>query len=284
MDGSKNIFLLRAFGDFIIALHLASKNNIKPAIRLIASSHLEPLYKALSPSLPPNVNILFHDFSIRNTLMGCFTDRYLLHPHSLTEIGRLRKYIHNHPIQDTYYLEQRKRSVLLGLATGYSFRYIISDENVYRGYADFFSASLAELAQIPFNPHAQGLHLLIIPDARQAKRRISHDIIEKIKTNFRHNGAKIQVAMFKKTNDQVAADTVIYQDFSQLIQLIRDADLIIGSDSMPIHIAQMFGKPHYILYPCYVKDQFFTPFAMKNKSYFTFEDIAARKSFFPDDE
>jgi hypothetical protein len=284
MDGSKNIFLLRAFGDFIIAVHLASKNNTSASITLIASRHLTPLYRALSPALPPNVNILFHDFSIRNNLMGWFTDRYLLHPHSLTEIWRLRKYIRNHPIPGTYYLEHKKRSALVGLGAGYSFRHIISDENVYKAYADFFSTSLYELENIPFNRDAETREILIIPDARQAKRRIGNDIIEKIKTSYQNKETKIQVAVFRKTGDHMAADTVVYEDFAQLVHLIRNADVIIGSDSMPIHVAQMLGKPHYILYPRYVKDQFFTPFAMKHKSYFTFEDIAARKSFFPDDE
>ncbi len=285
MDGGKNIFLLRAFGDFIIAVHLASKNTIESAITLIASKHLEPLYTSLSLSLPSNVYIRFHDFGISNNLMGWFTDRYLLHPHSVTEMYRLRKYIRNHPVMEPYYLEHRRRSLLTGLACSYSFSHIISDQNVYKAYADFFSVPLQELENIPFTRHRKGIKVLIVPDARQIKRRIGNDIIEKIKAAYQGEDVSISVALFGSTKDPAAGETIArYDNFTELISLIKETDIVIGGDSMPVHIAQLLGKPHYILYPRYVKDQFFTPFVLKHKSYFTFEDIKTRKSFFPDGE
>lgn len=283
MQNPITVLLLRAYGDFIIAVHLASKNTLSTTITLVASKHLEPLYLAISPTLPPNVSIRFYDFGIHHNLMGCFTDRYLFHPQSFREMYRLRNYIRHHPVSEPYYLEQEKRSLLLGLITGYSFRHIIAAQHVYRGYADFFLASLDALENISFDLNQQGLKVLVLPDARQAKRKISDDIIEKVKTAFQKNESIINVALFGKTGNKLNGDTIVYKDFSALIQLIRESDLVIGGDSMPIHIAQLMGKPHYILYPAYVKDQFFTPFSLKHKSYFTFEALRARKSFFPDE-
>jgi len=94
------------------------------------------------------------------------------------------------------------------------------------------------------------------------------------------HGSLVQVARFMKSTTVENGDTG-YRNFTELVALIRSADLVIGGDSMPIHVAQLFRKPHYILYPSYVKDQFFTLFALQHQTYFSFEDLYARSSFFP---
>ncbi|MDB5210581.1 MAG: hypothetical protein JWQ30_1408 [Sediminibacterium sp.] len=284
MNEEKKIFLLRAFGDFIIAVYTASKSRLDIPVTLIASKHLEPLYKAIPISLPPNVDLQFHDFRVRNNIFSCFTNKFIISLHTVRELHALRGYIRKNPFPPgVYYMEKSNRVFLPRLFTGYPFQCVVSDQNVYEAYADFFRLSFDEPGKTSVDMHKHGMNILVIPDARQKKRNISDDIIKKIADAFAPGGNVITTAFFKKKMNYFTDRMEIYQNFPELIELIRNADIVIGADSMPVHIAQMLGKPHFILHPAGIKDQFFTPFSRKNKTHFTFEDIASRKSFLPNE-
>lgn len=282
MGSPIHLLLLRAYGDFVIALHLAAKNQLAIPIRLIASAHFEPLYKALPIELPANLTIQFVQFNIQHNIMGCFTDRYLINPSTVKELQTLKQYIKANPIDGQYYLEQKKRSSWVGFYCNHFFKTIIQDQNVYKGYARFFGAPLEPLANISMPHDFASKKVLLIPDARQSKRKITPALMELIKNDVENSGAKLTLACFGKLSMDVPPNlnTLQYQNFNDLVALIQTQDIIIGSDSMPIHLAQLLGKPHYILYPHWVKQQFFTPFAVKHQSYFTFEEMAERQSFF----
>jgi ADP-heptose:LPS heptosyltransferase len=282
MKEGNSLFLLRAFGDFLIALTMASRNRLSSPVTLIASKHLEPLYEALSVTFPPNIDLQFRDFRIRNTIFSCFTDRFILHPHTITELLALRRYVRQHPVSGDHYLENRRRLFLPAMFTGYPFRYVVGGQHVYSAYADFFSVDKHELEDIPFTPRQQGGRVLVIPSARQPKRVISGDIIQKILRSYGTDN-EVTIAWFKERENSFAGNEVVYKDFAGLAQLVADAGLVIGSDSMPVHMAQFFSKPHYILHPESVKDRFFTPFSLKHGTHITFEAIANRKSFLPDE-
>ena len=282
MKEGNSLFLLRAFGDFLIALTMASRNRLPSRVTLIASEHLEPLYEALPVTLPPNIDLQFHDFRIRNHIFSCFTDRFILHPHTVTELLALRRYVRRNPVSGDRYMENRRRLFLPALFTGCPFRYVVGAQHVYSAYADFFSVDKSELEDIPFMPRQQGMRVLVIPSARQSKREISEDIIRKIAADY-GRGNEVTIAWFREKKDSPAGNAVVYNDFSGLAQLVADAGLVIGSDSMPVHMAQFFGRPHYILHPESVQDRFFTPFSLKHQTHFTFEAIANRKSFLPDE-
>jgi hypothetical protein len=282
MNEYTNVFLLRAFGDFIIAIHFAVKNQSGQSFRFLASKHFEPLFKALNLTLPPNCLISFIDLNIRRNIMGCLTNRYLFSPNSIHELLLLKQYIKHHSLTGHYYLEHKKRSWFMSFFCGYQFKNIISSQNVYQAYADFFSTSMHELENISFNINQSNLKVLVIPNARQLKREIPSSILGLINNSCKQMGFELNLGVFG--NDASAMSSIIhtlrYRDFNELILLIKQFDIIIGSDSMPIHLAQFLSKPHYILYPQWVKNQFFTPFALKHQSYFTFEEIAERQSFF----
>lgn len=274
--------MLRAFGDFIIAIHLAVKNKSHHPIHFIASKHFEPLFNELNLTVPPNFSIQFFEFNIRHNIMGCLTDRYLFSFSTIKELITLKTFMINYPIPGQYFLEHKKRSALLSAFCGYQFKHIIDKQNVYQGYANFFAASLDDLENIPFNLKQSKLKVLLIPNARQQKREISTSIISIINNSSKQMGFELSLGSF---GDQIiqlssAIESLTYRNFNELIQLILQFDLIIGSDSMPIHLAQLLKKPHYILYPKYIEKQFFTPFALKHNTYFTFEEIIDKQSFF----
>lgn len=278
------LILLRAYGDFLIALHLASKNQLKVSIRLIASAHLEPLFKALPIALPPNISIEFHNFCIQHNLLGAFTNRHLFTKLSLDELLALKKFIKSNLSEAPFFLEQKKRSFFLSVFCTHPFKYIIDKQNVYESYAHFFKADLAYFSAIQWPIELAQKKVLLIPDARQSKRMISAELIRIIQRDFEAKQAQFSIGYFGKTNIDIAfpVNRVFYQNFKELVSLIQQHDIIIGSDSMPIHLTQLLGKPHCIVYPQFVNPQFFTPFALKYKSYFTFEQILVKQSILLD--
>ncbi|MEO8172757.1 MAG: hypothetical protein ABI581_06725, partial [Sediminibacterium sp.] len=275
---------LRAFGDFIIAVYTASKSRLDVPVTLIASKHLEPLYKAIPITFPSSVNLQFHDFGIRNNIFSCFTNKFIFSLNTVKELRALRSYIRGNCLQaGINYMEKRNRIFVPRLFTGYPFQCIVSDQNVYEAYADFFCVSFNELEGDAVDLRRKGMRILVIPDARQKKRNIGDFIIKKIVDAYAPGDNMITTAFFKERKNYFTDRMEIYQNFPELIELIRNSDVVIGADSMPVHIAQMLGKPHFILHPEGIKDDFFTPFSRKHKTHFTFEDMASRKSFLPNE-
>lgn len=283
MNEYKHVLLLRAFGDFIIAINLAVKNQSSHSFCFVASKHFEPLFNALNLEIPPNFSIQFVDFAIKNNILGYFTNRYLFSTNTIKQLNSLRQYVQQHPINGHYYLEHKKRIKLLSKICSHSFNHIIDEQNVYQGFASFFNTSLEYLENIPMDFNQSNLRILVLPDARQQKRKMSPSLLMLIKNRCNQKGFKLSLGVFGDQSHHQYDSTIHvlrYRDFNELIQLIQSFDIIIGTDSMPIHLAQFLQKPHYILYPKYVKNQFFTPFALKHQSYFTFEKILAEQSFF----
>ena len=72
------LFLLRAYGDFVILLQALLESPQKNKYSLIASKHLEPLYQELSLVIDlSSIQIQFIDFGIANTQLSLFTNKYL---------------------------------------------------------------------------------------------------------------------------------------------------------------------------------------------------------------
>ncbi len=284
-----SIFLLRAYGDFIIALTSARNSPRIGSFELIISSHLEPLFKALpQEKLPPGLRLHFHDFGIRKNLMRCFTNRHLLHVDTWKELLALRHYIKTRNKKNTdshtLFLENTKRAWLPTMVSGYRFRHIIEGENVYDAYTRFFQSHIAE-ASPAFNSQAPGLNVLLIPDARMKNKTIDPQLTEKIQHSFKATGSTVTTAFFREMPVGYKNKVVIYHDFKNLVNCINQADLIIGADSMPVHLCQFLEKPHYMLYPGHIRryrrKQFFTPFVLKHGYHYSFEELRQRSSFFP---
>ena len=176
------------------------------------------------------------------------------------------------------YVEQEKKSTLLNLFTGHSFKAIVNKQ-VYTDMGDFF-ISAAAMPKLPSSINK----VLIVPDARISVRRIPENVIEYIKTQLTGTNKSLQVANYKKDNEsKLQTDSqnelVSYANFEELLALINDADFIFGSDSLPIHLCNAIQKPHYILYPNNGSTAFFTPFCIANNYYADFNKFSS--SHFP---
>lgn len=235
----RRVFLLRAYGDFAIAVQALPATD-----SIVASLHLKPLYDALvsrgciSPRL-----IDFVDFGIQGSQLNLFTNKALFSIDTFRQLSKIKDYISANPGSNDF-VEQSARLGLLNFFTGHSFKAIFeTGEPVYAAYG--MSALGLE---------RKGEKVLILPDARLKKREIPDSILSRI-------------------DGRVARFGSDYASFEQLIDLIQASDYVVTADSLPLHLAYLCRKPHYILYPDGGKQDFFTPDALASGSFSTFSQF-----------
>ena len=293
------LFLLRAYGDFVILLQALLESPQKNKYSLIASKHLELLYQELSLVINvSSLQIQFIDFGITNTQLGLFTNKHLLSLNTIKELIQIKKFVKQNPNKEGHdYIEQDKRIGLFNAITGLHFNSIISTDFVYSTYAKFFENSgikkeinkeEGKVENIQVSKETETLNnnkintkkVLLFPDTRQAKKNIPISLITKLENKIAAKGYTLEIAYFKQApdiatnnNDKSALNSnkVVYANFKTLIQLINDAELILGADSLPIHLAYLLKKPHYILYPNGYPQLFMTPYAQINNRFGTFD-------------
>jgi ADP-heptose:LPS heptosyltransferase len=113
-------------------------------------------------------------------------------------------------------------------------------------------------------------NILILPDARLKKRILKMEIIESIKKYYTAKGKKINIARFK---NKIVEDDFVYNNFKDLIKYIQEADFIIAADSLPIHLCELFNKPHFMFFPDGHPRNFITPYALDNNSFGEFSNF-----------
>ena len=252
------IFLLRAYGDFVIFLHAITKSSKKEQYSIVASKHLEPLYDAIKTFYPlENIQIEFLDFGLDKGQLRLFTNKHFLSLQTIKELQAIKSYIKKYPNNTGIdYVEQDKRIGLLNLFTGHTFQYILRKQEVYKSYDLFFentgSSSILVAGALK--------NIVIFPDSILSKKDIPASVLQNITAEIVQKGKQIHIAKFGTT----------YNSFKELIQLIHDADYIIGADSLPIHLAALLKKPHFILYADGLTQHFKTSYAEKEKCFGTF--------------
>ena len=280
------LFLLRAYGDFVILLQALLESPQKNKYTIIASKHLQPLYEELALVIDfTSIQIQFINFGIANTQLSLFTNKHLLSLNTIKELKQIKKFVQQNPNKEGRdYIEQDKRIGLFNAITGLSFNSIISTDFVYSTYAKFFdiqninkkvdSKEAVKFDNNKLNPKK----VLLFPDTRQAKKNIPSNLISNLENELAAKGYALEIAYFKEAptnttvnNTATKTKQVVYSNFKTLIQLIRDAELILGADSLPIHLAYLLKKPHYILYPNGYPQLFMTPYAQINNRFGTFD-------------
>jgi ADP-heptose:LPS heptosyltransferase len=141
-------------------------------------------------------------------------------------------------------------------------------------------AKMPSITSFSLNNKLNTKKVLLFPDTRQAKKNIPSPLINKLENELAAKGYTLEIAYFKQVpdiattfNDKSASNSnkVVYANFKTLIQLIIAAELILGADSLPIHLAYLLKKPHYILYPNGYPQLFMTPYAQINNRFGTFD-------------
>jgi len=280
----RRLFLIRAYGDFVIAIRSVLKSSNPGETKIIASLHLKPLHDAIDKVFDISaLQVEFEDFGINNSQLNLFTNRHLLNKGTLSQVASLKKYF-NEKADDTYKncIEQSRRKRVFEFATGQKFEPIVKSNRVYEEYAKSFNHTNEQI-KLAIPDKAK---VLILPDARIQKRNLPQEIVQEIIHSANNKNHNVQVAYFKRVNQVNKAGKptavlfktdlkftqTVYNNFEELIGLINEADFIIGADSLPIHLSQFLSKPHFILYPDKGSLAFFTPFAIQQRYYCEFNE------------
>ena len=290
------LFLLRAYGDFVILLQALMQSPQKNKYTIIASKHLQPLYDELALVIDlTSIQIQFINFGITHTQLSLFTNKHLLSLNMLAELKHIKNFVKQNPnTEGRDYIEQDKRIGLFNAITGLSFKAIVSKEPVYISYAKFFENQDIKEVEVTHesrkdinSKNIEGKVLdnklnakkvLLFPDTRQAKKNIPSSLISKLENEIEAKGYNLEIAYFKEAPNSSTANNsssktkqVVYSNFKTLLQYIQEAELILGADSLPIHLAYLLKKPHYILYPNGYPQLFMTPYAQINNRFGTFD-------------
>ncbi|MBX9780089.1 MAG: hypothetical protein K2X26_07065 [Chitinophagaceae bacterium] len=253
------IFFLRSYGDFVVALY-ALKTKSNRQFNLIASSHLEPVYKAIQKAVnwavPP---VTFIDINIKKGLLSAFTNKFFFRFDAFKELQLLSKYINTIKQTDPeaiFWVEQRRRKKWLEMVTHNRFQSIHSNHrsNIYDSYNLFFNHGRYD----DFIEAAGAVtQSIIFPDSRLTKKQIPEKFISHILSKAAETEIEMRVARFNKE----------YKNFEELVLLIKNAEFIISADSLPAHLAQYIGIPHFICYTKKLNKEWITPFARELTSY-----------------
>ena len=266
-----NIVVLRSYGDYVILLNSLRNTTIKQPIHLIVSSHLQLLHDALKLDLPMNIHISFANFKIQNGILSFFTNKHFFSLGTIKELISLRQYFKNKK-KENYYLEHRQKSLLLHFFLGIKLKFIYSKDNVYNCFNNFFEVQPV-LNQDPSFTLNSSSTVIIFPDSRKRNKIIGEKTISTLVMALDQKGVQYKIAKFSSgiENKKGMLNEIGYSNFIDLVEIIKKADFIISSDSLPVHIAELYHKPHWILYNQKINTNWLTPSSSSLNYYSTFE-------------
>jgi hypothetical protein len=264
-DRQRVIVALRAFGDFTILLSYIKNLTHHTAIKVVASTHLKPLYDALLPHLQQSItDVVFVNFGIKGSLLSYFTNKQLFSIATIQELGHVFAYL-NKEANANLFIEQHKRASIFSVFANKKIQAIVtSSENVYKAYARFFNAELPKIEPLE-NPKK----ILVLPTSRQSKKNFTDAVIRKMLD--KHCDAEQTTVAFYGASKTSYPSTISYHHFTELIELIRSYDFIYCADSAQVHICAFLQKPHFIVYPNKHTLFFATPFALEHNSFDSFD-------------
>ena len=276
---SKALVFLRSFGDFTIAISVLRKSSILEGYIFYASKHLEPLYIDLKNSLPDiDLNIHFIDLEIKKKVFGFFTNKHSIELHSFRELINLRRWVRGMSKGDVYF-EQRRKQWMIAPYMGKTFPYIHKkSRNIYQSYFQHFGVEQS-LLSIQNPARSELKKILVLPESRKPSKSFKPLFIHQLTKSLLGQGIEVTTAFFKKLPFQTEGKVAVHVAFADLIHLIKEADLVVTADSLPAHLAQLLGKPHFVYYEAKPNQEWTTPFCNLNKAFGEMGDLSSLQTY-----
>jgi ADP-heptose:LPS heptosyltransferase len=256
---NRNLLFLRSYGDFIVGLHFIKELEEQFAIH--ASTHLEPLYKAVQPFIPQN-NIHFFDVNIKRGIFSGFTNKFLFSRQTFIEAVNIKKYIQHNQLEQIFFEQPHFLNKTLSSKSSF----INISDNVYTSYANLTNKKINYTTDInPIN------EVVIFSDSRKKEKELSSEIINSLANRL---SPKFKVTFARFTNAVLQRDNEIsYSNFFDLVNIINNTSYVISSDSLPLHLASLLNKPHACIYNKIINKAWLTPYMENNKSFFLKSEI-----------
>ncbi|MBW4889882.1 hypothetical protein KXQ82_09150 [Mucilaginibacter sp. HMF5004] len=270
MEKNTNVVYLpiRSLGDFVITSFVI-KNFIDKSIPISLPFYISEIYEAIDGDSLFNV---IDKLEIQN--QPAFFELYKIKDKK--NVIRLFKDIVNiffslKP-ESIYLLDFRSRRLFFSRS---KFRWPADNINIYDAKRKFFTSYFG----LTYNPEADILieqnqkinRIIIFPDSRIKDKEIPGILINEIVKNF----PEIEINTANFTIEKLPG-TLNYSNFTQIIDLIKSADFIISSDSLPCHLANFYNVRHFVIYmkgSKFYTDKFQTPFMIKHNYFSITDDI-----------
>lgn len=263
---------IRGFGDFVITVYLLRRMNDyrKPVLllpeymrELAGSLQAEDLFsgtKAIPLSRLPLLN------DIRSIKSPGHINRFL------QELALIRKSLA--PLSGNELLldhRSRRTRVLHSRLAWPQVR-----DNVYTDKQAFLLETLGGTISANVSEKIVGRKplqkIVLFPHSRVAAKELSPSALQDLAAVL-PQGAEVQTAYFGSGPEgDIQSRTAIctYRNFYELSDIVRTADLIISSDSLPVHLAMAIQVPHVIICNYKANRYWQTPFAEENESLLVF--------------
>ena len=110
-------------------------------------------------------------------------------------------------------------------------------------------------------------------DSRKKNKTIGEKTISTLVMALNQKVVQYKIAKFSAgiENKKAIFNEIGYSNFTDLVEIIKKADFIISSDSLPVHIAELYHKPHWTLYNHKINTNWLTPSSSSSNFYSTFE-------------
>lgn len=269
-----NILVLRSYGDYIILLNSIQKSTLRQPIKLVVSKHLQLLHEAVAPQIPVNFKIEFIDFKIQKGILSIFTNKFFFSNNALRELLNIKRHFKNE-INTDLFLEHKQRKSIFKFFTELAVKAIYNKGSVYESFNTFLNAK--QLCEDGRYKIVTNSNVIVFPDSRKKNKEIDTATTNELCKLITEIGAHVTVAKFNFNIMNNAAEFGYpfkgYHNFKELVEIIQKADFILSSDSLPVHIAELFNKPHWILYNNKVNSNWLTPSSKRKKYYCTFHEL-----------
>jgi hypothetical protein len=220
---------------------------------------------------PTNIHISFVNFKIQNGILSHFTNKHFFSLGTIKELISLRQYFKSKK-NENYFIEHRQKSFFLQFFLGIKLKFIYHENNVYNSFHKFFEGQPILNEQPSFTLNSSST-VIIFPDSRKKNKILNSTTISKLVMAIDQKAVQYKIAKFSDgiENKNGMLNEISYSNFTDLVEIIKKADFIISSDSLPVHIAELYHKPHWILYNHKINTNWLTPSSSSSNYYSTFE-------------
>lgn len=250
---------IRAFGDFTITTAVI-KNHFTGKLDIILPNYLSELYTVLNGD--DYYNIV--DVIDMNRSPAFFELHKVKKAGDLLRLRREVITINKHlKRQHKHLFDYRNRRLNIFFK---KFTYPVSTGNIYRAKINLLNSTLTTKPadQINYTGVAEVKKAVIFPGSRKRSKIVDIDLVRKIISSGLFNSIDYAYHQSEEPLD----GAIVFHDFAGLKDIVLNYDLIISADSLPLHLAYFFNKPHFGIYNDYLNTQWLTPY-IEEKKYHT---------------
>lgn len=249
---------IRAFGDFTITTAVI-RNHFSGKLDIILPHYLNDLYKVLNGDEYYNIV----DVIDMNRSPAFFELHKVKKAGDLLRLRREVLTINRHlKRQHKHLFDYRNRRLNVFFK---KFIYPASTGNIYKAKINLLNSTLAAkpAGQINYSDIKGIKRAIIFPGSRKRSKIVDAELVRKIIGSGLFNSMDYA---YHQSEDPLEG-AIVFNDFAGLKEIILNYDMILSADSLPLHLAYFFNKPHFGIYNNYLNVQWLTPYIEEQKYY-----------------